>query len=189
MTAPAPGLAALEHVRTTLVPELLAAFPGVAEELPTPFEIPQVRVTPEAVRGVAEWLKARGFNMLLDLGGVDYYPHRQGQDRFEVVYHFLALPQLWKLRVRVPVGGQKPEVPSLSDLWPNANPAEREAWDQFGIRFRGHQNLTRILNPDDWEGHPLRKDYPLRGPRAMGPYLPADLNRFHPFKDEPAHEG
>lgn len=183
MTPKAPGWAALEQVKAEIVPALLAAFPEGAAELPTPFEIPQVQVAPAQIRKVAEWLKGRGFNMLLDLSAVDYYPRRQGSDRFEVVYHFFAFPQLWKLRVRVPVGGDKPEVPSLTGLWDNANPAEREVWDQFGIRFAGHPNLTRILNPDDWEGHPLRKDYPLRGPRALIQLMPAEENRFAPFKE------
>lgn len=184
MTAKAPGWAALEQVRDEIVPALLAAFTGGVQELPTPFEIPQVQVAPAQLPAVARWLKERGFNMLLDMSAVDYWPQRQGDDRFECVYHFFAFPQLWKLRVRVPVGGEKPEVPSLAGLWDNANPAEREVWDQFGIRFSGHPNLTRVLNPDDWEGHPLRKDYPLRGPRGLVQLLPAEANRFAPFKGE-----
>lgn len=179
----APGELALARTRAEVVPALLAAFPEGVAELPTPFALPQLQVTPSRIRDVALWLKEQGFNMLVDLGGVDYWPQRQGEDRFEVVYHLMALPDLRKLRLRVPVGGGKPELPTLSDLWPNAGPAEREVWDQFGIRFRGHPNLTRILNPDDWEGHPLRKDYPLRGHRAMAPILPADQNRFAPFKE------
>lgn len=179
-----PGWAALEELRREVIPEILKAFPEGVRELPTPFEIPQLQAEPGQIRPLAQWLKARGFNMLLDLSAVDYHPHRQGDGRFEVVYHFFAWPQLWKLRVRVPVGGERPEVDSLSDLWPNANPAEREVWDQFGIRFRGHPNLTRILNPDDFEGHPLRKDFPLRGHRDLITDIPlAERNPYQPIKE------
>ncbi len=183
MSTQAPGWAALEQVRQELVPALLQEFAEGVTELPTPFEIPQVQVVPSQLKAVAQWLKARGFNMLLDMSAVDYYPHRQGEDRFECVYHFFAFPRLWKLRVRVPVGGDKPEVASLTSFWDNANPAEREVWDQFGIRFSGHPNLTRVLNPDDWEGHPLRKDYPLRGGRDLIQVSPSEQNRFAPFKE------
>lgn len=179
-----PGWAALDQLKQEVLPELLAAFPEGVVELPTPFEIPQLQVPVSQIRPVAEWLRQRGFNMLLDMSAVDYYPKRQGSDRFEVVYHFFALPQLWKLRVRVPVGGEKPEVPSLHDLWTSADPAEREVWDQFGIRFQGHPNLTRVLNPEDFEGHPLRKDFPLRGHRAIVTDIPlAEQNRFSPIKE------
>ncbi|HEX6972045.1 MAG TPA: NADH-quinone oxidoreductase subunit C, partial [Limnochordia bacterium] len=86
--------------------------------------------------------------------------------RFEVVYHFLALPAHRRVRLRVPVPEEHPIVPTISHLWPSANWAEREVYDLFGIRFEGHPNLQRIVLPADWQGHPLRKDYPLRGPRA-----------------------
>lgn len=186
----APGAAALEQVKTELVPALLRAFPAGVTELPTPFETPQVLVAPELVLDVARWLKERGFNSLHDVAGVDYlgYPDRTAANRLEVVYHFLALPQLWRLRLRVQLPADKPELPSLADLYQSANPAEREVYDQFGVRFRGHPNLTRVLNPEDWEGHPLRKDYPLRGPRALVPLLDAEDNRFFPIREAPTGE-
>lgn len=175
-SAAARGAAALAQVRDELVPEMVAAFPGQVQPLETPFEQPQVQVEPGAWLSVARWLKEKGFNVLMDVGGVDYLPR---EPRFEVVYHFLALPRLWRLRVRVPVGEEDPVVPSVADLWPAANAAEREVFDLFGIRFSGHPNLTRILLPDDWQGHPLRKDYPLRGPRDLdSEAMPADRNRF-----------
>jgi len=167
---------------------LLAAFPEGVAAMPTADEIPQFQVDRGHLRAVAEWLKANGANMCLDIGGVDYLTMAR-TPRFEVVYHFLHLPTdgssngFGKLRLRVPVPEEKPEVATVSDLWEAANPAEREIWDLYGIRFPGHPNLTRILMPDEWEGHPLRKDYPLQGPRANELTLePADVNRFHPFK-------
>lgn len=98
------------------------------------------------------------FNVLMDLTAVDYLPRKP---RFEVVYHFLSLPNRRRLRVKVPVGGAEPEVASLCELWPNANWYEREAWDMFGIRFKGHPDLKRLLLYPEFEGHPLRKDYPV----------------------------
>lgn len=81
--------------------------------------------------------------------------------RFEVVYHFVSLPLKHRLRVKVPVEESKPEIDSISALWGGANWFEREIWDMFGIRFTGHPNLKRILMYAQFEGHPLRKDYPV----------------------------
>jgi len=170
------GAEAMAYVRDEIVPALVAAFGDGVVPLETPFEMPQVQVAPGQLAAVARWLKDRGFNMLVDVGGVDYLPRKP---RFEVVYHLLALPQLWRLRLRVPVEEDEAEVPTVSDVWPSAAAAEREVWDLFGIRFAGHPNLTRILMPDDWVGHPLRKDYPLQGPRAQLPAHAAERNRYH----------
>lgn len=169
-------------VRERIIPELQARFPeGVAEES-TPFDVPQLRVRPGALRDVCAHLKAAGFNLLLDVGGADYLSR---DPRFEVVYHLLALPELYRLRLRVPLSADRPELPSVGDIWPSALAAECEVYDQFGIRFSGHPNLRRVLNPDDWEGHPLRRDYPLEGPRALRPDRPpAERNRFFPIKLE-----
>jgi NADH-quinone oxidoreductase subunit C len=175
--------AAREKVVSEIMPALLEKFAGKVEEIPpTNDQIPQVWATPDAIVDIALWLKEQGFNQLVDLGGVDYYPKRE--PRFEVVYHFRQLPGLGMIRVRVRCG-EKDQVPTLSHIWSMANPAEREVYDQFGIKFKGHPNLKRILNPDDWEGHPLRKDYPLRGPRALiNLEMPAEWNRYQPFADE-----
>jgi NADH-quinone oxidoreductase subunit C len=125
-------------------------------------------VTPSELRARLEALKTEGYSMLLDLGGVDYHPR---VPRFEVVYHLLKMPRKGdglviapaRLRVRCQLG-EGEHVPSVIDLWKNADWAEREVFDLFGIVFDGHPDLRRIQMPHDWEGHPLRKDYPLRGP-------------------------
>ncbi|MHB1551669.1 MAG: NADH-quinone oxidoreductase subunit C [Vulcanimicrobiaceae bacterium] len=129
------------------------------------------RVDPAGLHARLSSLKAEGFTMLLDLGAVDY-PQRT--PRFDVVYHLLKLPPAAASaseigtpeRVRVLCGlpAEHPSVPTASDLWRSADWAEREAYDLFGITFEGHPDLRRIQMPVDWEGHPLRKDYPLRGP-------------------------
>jgi NADH-quinone oxidoreductase subunit C len=107
-----------------------------------------------------------GFEVCTDLCGVDYltHPGRRLPDgvapeRFEVVVNLIDLRQARRLRVRVQVPGDDPVVPSLFELWPGSEAMEREAFDMFGIRFDGHPDLTRILMPEDWIGHPLRKDY------------------------------
>jgi NADH-quinone oxidoreductase subunit C len=99
------------------------------------------------------------FNFLVDLTAVDYLDKRT--PRFEVVYHLYSLSKNHRLRVKIPVAGEDPVVDSLTPLWKGANWLEREVWDMFGIRFRGHPDLRRILLYEQFEGYPLRKDYPV----------------------------
>src|ERR1700722_15639149 len=129
------------------------------------------RGTPAELRGRLVALRDAGAMMLLDVGAADYL---EREPRFDVVYHLLALPARAatvaevgtpkRYRVLCGVSGDKPTVPSVTDLWPSADWAEREIFDLFCILFEGHPNLRRVQMPDDWEGYPLRKDYPLRGP-------------------------
>ena len=107
-----------------------------------------------------------GYTMCVDLTAVDYsaHPGRALPDgiepgRFEVVVNLLDLAAARRLRLRVQVPGDDPDVPSLFDVHPGTEAMEREAFDMFGITFAGHPDLTRILMPEDWEGYPLRKDY------------------------------
>jgi NADH-quinone oxidoreductase subunit C len=102
------------------------------------------------------------FNYLADLTCVDWYPT---EPRFEVVYHLLSIPNKERVRLKVRLDGSSPAIESVTLIWPSANHYEREVFDLFGVRFAGHPNLTRILMPDDWEGNPLRKDYPVEGYR------------------------
>jgi NADH:ubiquinone oxidoreductase subunit C len=128
------------------------------------------RIEPEKLRSRLLQLQADGFNVLLDIGGVDYLDRKP---RFDVVYHLLKLPTGPSSvrgigtppRVRVLCGlDPGTDLPTMTDLWPSADWPEREIYDLFGITFTGHPDLRRIQMPIDWEGHPLRKDYPLRGP-------------------------
>ncbi|RME88752.1 MAG: NADH-quinone oxidoreductase subunit C [Anaerolineae bacterium] len=100
-----------------------------------------------------------GFEMLVTVTAVDYWP--QTKPRFHVVYQLRSFSKNLVLSLRVPVDGDEPTLPTATGLYANANWREREVWDMFGIRFEGHPDLRRILMPKDWEGHPLRKDYPL----------------------------
>jgi NADH-quinone oxidoreductase subunit C len=102
------------------------------------------------------------FNYLSDVTCVDWYP---AEPRFEVVYHLLSIPKKERIRLKVRLDSGSPVVESLTPLWPGANYFEREVFDLFGIRFTGHPYLRRLLMPEDWEGHPLRKDYPVEGYR------------------------
>lgn len=102
------------------------------------------------------------FNFLSDITCVDWYP---AEPRFEVVYHLLSIPKKERVRLKVRLNSASPAIESLTSLWPGANYFEREVFDMFGIRFTGHPNLRRILMPEDWEGYPLRKDYPVEGYR------------------------
>jgi NADH-quinone oxidoreductase subunit C len=111
-------------------------------------------------------LLADGYTLCADLCGVDYltHPGRSLPDgvageRFEVVVNLLDMEHRRRVRVRLQVPEDNPVAPSMFDLWPGTEAMEREAYDMFGIEFAGHPDLTRILMPEDWEGHPLRKDY------------------------------
>ena len=99
------------------------------------------------------------YNYLMDLTAVDYWKRKP---RFEVVYHFLSITHSFRLRLKVPVAEPEPKVDSLTSLWPGANWYEREVYDMFGIQFTGHPDLRRILMYPEFEGHPLRKDYPIQ---------------------------
>ncbi len=121
------------------------------------------------------------FAFLADLLPVDYLPR---QPRFEIVYLLASLgvagfgrtPQRLRLKVRVSGGADAP-VPSVSEVWPAAGWSEREAFDLFGIHFSGNADLRRILMPDDWDGHPLRKDYPVQIKMAVKTYEPLQVTQ------------
>jgi NADH-quinone oxidoreductase subunit C len=100
------------------------------------------------------------FTFLSDLTAVDRFPM---EPRFELNYQLLSIEKSLKLRLRVKLPGADPAIQTVTGVWPTANWHERETFDLFGIRFQGHPDLRRILMPDDWEGHPLRKDYPVEG--------------------------
>jgi NADH-quinone oxidoreductase subunit C len=104
------------------------------------------------------------FNLLSDATCVDRFPL---EPRFEVSYHLVSIPRRDRLRLQVRLSSSDPVVDSLVPVWPGANWLEREIFDLFGIRFNGHPDLRRILLPEDWEGYPLRKDYPVEGYRDI----------------------
>ena len=111
------------------------------------------------------------FNLLTDATCVDRYPM---EPRFELQYHLVSIPLRQKVRLRVRLSGNDPVVDSMVPVWLGANWLEREIFDMFGVQFTGHPDLRRILLPDHWEGHPLRKDFPVEGYRD----IPAIATRY-----------
>ena len=121
-----------------------------------------VTVSREKILDALRCLKSAGFNYLADLCGADY-PERP--ERFDIVYNLLNMKTSERLRVKTRAG-EDDAVPSATQLWEAANWMEREAYDMYGVRFSNHPNLTRILMNDGFDGHPLRKDFPLKGTEA-----------------------
>ncbi len=107
------------------------------------------------------------FTSLLDITAVDWMDLREV--RFELVYQLLSIQKKWRITVKVAVGEDAPEVDSATSVWRGANFLEREIWDMFGIRFKGHPDLRRILMYEEFTGHPLRKDYPVQGKQPRIP--------------------
>ena len=117
----------------------------------------------QRISEVCEYLKAkRGYRFLSDVTAVDWHP---SEPRFEVVYHLFCHDRKERLRLKCRLGSDHAEIASVVPVWGAANWYEREVFDLFGIRFAGHPHLRRILMPEDWQGHPLRKDYPVTGYR------------------------
>ncbi|MGA7342515.1 MAG: NADH-quinone oxidoreductase subunit C [Terracidiphilus sp.] len=119
-------------------------------------------IAPQAIRAAAQTVQAAGYNFFEDLTAVDWFP---ASPRFQLSYHILSHGFKERIRLRVMIDDTDPSVESITAVWPAANYYEREVFDLFGIRFEGHPNLRRIMMPDEWQGHPLRKDYPVEGYR------------------------
>jgi len=121
-----------------------------------------ITVARESIVAACEAVKGAGYTFFEDVTAVDWYPQ---EPRFQLSYHILSMGLKQRLRVVVQLDSADPTVPSITSAWPSANFYEREVFDLFGVQFSGHPGLTRIMMPTDWEGHPLRKDYPVEGYR------------------------
>lgn len=174
---------------TTLAPtDLQTVAAGIIEQAAPGSIFDQIIFRDEVTfvldkKGIVAAIKAlrddprTAFNHLTDVNAVDYLEaHRE--PRFDVVYHFYSLEHFHRIRLRCPVGEAEAEcrIDSITPMWPGASFMERETFDMFGIVFDGHPNLTRILMPDNWEGHPLRKDFPLGGAKSY--YFKQDTNEY-----------
>jgi NADH-quinone oxidoreductase subunit C len=152
---------------TSLIAAIHAAVPGARIDAASAGDLagdgqPAVVVAREDLLAVARALHDApelAFTVIIDVIGVDHLPR---EPRFEVIYHLLAPSRPARLRLKVLLSGADPHVPTVQGIWPGANWLERETWDLVGIVFDGHQDLRRLLTPEDWEGHPLRKDYPVQ---------------------------
>lgn len=166
MPEPAVAITNLELLKEgPALARLLEWNPGAVQGAKFQYDELSVYIDRAFIRDACSLLKhdpELQFTFLSDITCVDWYP---SEPRFEVVYHLLAMARKKRLRLKVKVGGDDPSVESVTSLWPGANFFEREIYDLFGVRFSGHPNLRRMLMPEDWEGHPLRKDYPVEGYR------------------------
>lgn len=124
------------------------------------------------------------YNFMSDMSGVDYYQHEPAERRFAVVYHLYSMIYNRRLRLKVYLPEDDPRLPTVSNVYPAADWEEREAYDMFGIVFEGHPSLRRILMPDDWEGYPQRKDYPLGYEQVQFSFNYDDIDRTKPFAKE-----
>jgi NADH-quinone oxidoreductase subunit C len=140
--------------------ELLQRFPGAISDPQIFRGQPSIVVAKESLLALCEFLKSSeggAYTLLTDETAVDY-PKRE--KRFEVIYHLYSFQRNDRLRLKVLVGEDE-RIPSVAAIWPTAKWLEREVFDMFGVRYEGHPNLKRILLPDEWSGHPLRKDYDI----------------------------
>ena len=143
-----------------LLDELQKRFPGAISEAVIFRNMPSLNVAKEHLVAVCQFLKGPdggAYNLLTDETAADY-PKRE--KRFDIVYHLYSFEKNNRLRLRVQVGAEE-KVPSVTGVWPTANWLEREIYDMFGVVYEGHPDLKRILMPDEWVGHPLRKDYDI----------------------------
>ena len=123
-----------------------------------------LEIAPISIAGVCAYLKnEQKFTRLSTVTAVDWYPD---EPRFEVIYHLHSPERNERLRLKCRLPGANPEIASVTPVWRGANWYERETFDLFGIQFRNHPDLRRIMLPENWEGYPLRKDYPVTGDRA-----------------------
>ena len=121
-----------------------------------------ITVARENIVVACEAVKAAGYNFFEDVTAVDWFPQ---EPRFQLSYHIVSHGLKERVRLRVLLDSRDASVPSITSAWPSANFYEREVFDLFGIDFPGHPRLTRIMMPENWQGHPLRKDYPVEGYR------------------------
>jgi NADH-quinone oxidoreductase subunit C len=148
--------------------ELGEAIPGSVLETEYFRGQASVLVDPTAVRGVLSVLRDNhGYRALMSVHGVDYYPH---EPRLGVLYELLDMARVDRLTVKLRVSIAEPSVESVTPDWPTANHQEREIYDMFGVLFDGHPDLRRILMPEDYEGHPQRRDFPIGGEPVLFTY-------------------
>jgi NADH-quinone oxidoreductase subunit C len=158
-----------------IIDRLAPLVPGASFEAAVSVDFATIFVAPERLVDTCRTLRdADGlrFSTLIEVTAADYFPR---EPRFEVVYHLLSIAtrQRLRLKVRVADGAQ---LPTVQGVWRGAGWLEREVWDMFGIVFDGHGDLRRLLMPEDWEGHPARKDYPVQIHKSTQTYEPMEVS-------------
>jgi NADH-quinone oxidoreductase subunit C len=157
-----------------IITALAPLVPGVAYEAGEGVDFATIYVPADRLVDTCRALRdtpSLRFTALVEVTAADYLPR---DPRFEVVYHLLSIPNRLRLRLKVRVG-ETGSVPTVQGVWPSAGWLEREVWDMFGIVFDGHPDLRRLLMPEDWEGHPQRKDYPVQIRKAAQTYEPLQV--------------
>lgn len=146
------------------VETLKQAKPGVVLDVKLFRDETTIIVSRDAIAEVARFMRDTPglvYNFLSDISAVDYYPEATRPERFGVSYHLYSMLYNRRLRIKVFLPEEEPEVPTVTGVWPGANWPEREIFDMMGINFAGHPDMRRVLMPEDWDGHPHRRDYPL----------------------------
>jgi NADH-quinone oxidoreductase subunit C len=164
---------------SSIIDTLTPLVPGASYEAASSVDFATIFVAPSYL--VATCLALRdtpslSFNVLIEITAADYLPR---EPRFEVVYHLLSTSNRQRLRVKVRLRSNEVDgvVPTVQSVWRGAGWPEREVWDMFGIVFSGHGDLRRLLMPEDWEGHPARKDYPVQIRKAAQTYEPLEVTQ------------
>jgi NADH-quinone oxidoreductase subunit C len=159
---------------TAIIDTLTPLVPGAALEAGASIDFPTIYVPDEHLVATCRALRdtpSLRFNTIIEITAADYLPRAP---RFEVVYHLLSVPHRRRVRLKVRAD-EHGSVPTVQGVWPGAGWPEREVWDMFGIIFDGHPDLRRLLMPEDWEGHPARKDYPVQIHKAAETYSPLEV--------------
>ena len=162
MTLPDKDVVLEAHAQNRAVAALLIPLPDAVLDVKFDRDELTLTIARDQIRAAASVVQQAGYNFLEDVTCVDWYP---SEPRFHVVYHVLSHSLKERIRLIAPVESIDPSIDSITQVWPSANFYEREVWDLFGVRFNGHPGLRRIMMPEEWQGHPLRKDYPVEGYR------------------------
>ena len=150
------------HSQNRAISSLQASLPDVILDAKFDRDELTLTIAKDQIREAASVVQKAGYNFLEDVTCVDWYP---SEPRFHVIYHIVSHSLKERVRLVAPVESIDCTIESITSVWPSANFYEREVWDLFGVRFNGHPGLRRIMMPEEWEGHPLRKDYPVEGYR------------------------
>jgi NADH-quinone oxidoreductase subunit B/C/D len=185
MWTPPPRRIELREEDQSLARVLKDKFGEAIEQTPQTSDMLTFHVEENRMKEVLRFLKTETtprFARLDDFTAIDESARRDRQEKgdYTLVYHLLSFEPATRLRLKSTLNGKNPATATITDLWPSANWYEREVYDMFGVRFEGHPDLRRILNPHDWEGHPLRKDYPGRATQ-MAPFTRADAQKHQPL--------
>ena len=185
MWSPPAAQVEISDMDKSLAEILQARFGDTIRQHPKTSDMPTFQVKADGLKKILRFLKTEAsprYRRLEDLTAIDESARRPGQSYpdYSLVYSLLSFEPARRIRLKVPLWGNDPTPQSITDIWPSANWYEREVFDMFGIRFEGHENLSRILMPHDWEGHPLRKDHPGRATQML-PFKRDDAVKHQPL--------